>query len=139
MATKIDLGNVIGATGPQGVIGPQGLQGAQGVQGPQGERGLQGDRGPSVAESKYVRCAETGKFHLVTIRHNSSGEPVLDVDETEEEALPEGLPCGIEGLFGLEVGEDGHLYVTIAEGHEDLHFSIEDGHLKLQIGEQDGD
>ena len=61
------------------------------------------------------------------------------VFETEEEALPEGLPCGIEGLFGLEVGEDGHLYVTIAEGHEDLHFSIEDGHLKLQIGEQDGD
>lgn len=128
-----------GEQGPQGVQGVQGPQGAQGVQGPQGERGLQGDRGPAVAESKYVRCAKTGKFHLVTIRHNDFGEPVLDVDETEEEALPEGLPCGIEGLFGLEVGEDGHLYVTIAEGHEDLHFSIEDGHLKLQIGEQDGD
>ena len=133
-----------GETGERGEQGPQGVQGVQGVQGPRGpqgvqgekgERGLRGVRGPAVAESKYVRCAETGKFHHVAVRHNAYGEPVLEVGETEEPVLPEGVTCGIEGLFGLEVGEDGHLYVTIAEGHADLQFSIEDGHLKLQIGE----
>ena len=124
-----------GVQGVQGVQGAQGPRGAQGVQGERGEQGLCGARGPATAETKYVRCAETGKFHFVTIRHNAYGEPVLDVDAQEEETLPEGVSCGIEGLFGLEVGEDGHLYVTIAEGHADLQFSIEDGHLKLQIGE----
>ena len=124
-----------GPQGVQGIQGSQGPRGPQGVQGEKGERGLRGVRGPAVAESKYVRCAATGKFHHITVRHNAYGEPILEVDEREEPTLPEGVTCGIEGLFGLEVGEDGHLYVTIAEGHEDLHFSIEDGHLKPQIGE----
>ena len=124
-----------GEQGQRGLQGTQGPRGAQGVQGEKGDCGPRGPRGSSITETKYVRCAKTGKYHFVTIRHNSLNEPVLDVDEREEETLPEGLPCGIEGLFGLEVGEDGHLYVTIAEGHADLQFSIEDGHLKLQIGE----
>lgn len=41
-ATTVDLGRVIGATGPQG---PQGLQGATGPQGPKGGIGPQGPKG----------------------------------------------------------------------------------------------
>lgn len=45
-ATTVDLGRVIGATGPQG---PQGLQGATGPQGPKGGIGPQGPQGPKGA------------------------------------------------------------------------------------------
>ena len=124
-----------GPQGAQGIQGVQGPRGAQGVEGPQGERGPRGYRGSSITETKYVRCAATGKFHRVEVRHNDYGEAVLHVGEQEEPTLPEGVSVGVEGVFGLDVGEDGHLYVTIADGRDDFHFSIEDGHLKLQIGE----
>ena len=124
-----------GQQGVQGIQGVQGPRGAQGVEGPQGGRGPRGYRGSSVTETKYVRCAATGKFHRVEVRHNDYGEAVLSVSEEEEPTLPEGVSVGVEGVFGLDVGEDGHLYVTIADGRDDFHFSIEDGHLKLQIGE----
>ena len=46
MAQKIDLGRVVGDTGPQGATGPQGPQGIQGEPGPQGPKGETGATGP---------------------------------------------------------------------------------------------
>lgn len=52
VATTVDLGKVVGATGPQGIqgpkgdTGPQGVKGATGAQGPQGIQGVKGATGP---------------------------------------------------------------------------------------------
>lgn len=43
MTTTVDLGKVVGATGPQG---PQGIQGPKGDTGPQGSKGATGSQGP---------------------------------------------------------------------------------------------
>ena len=60
---KVDLGSVIGPTGPQGPKGdtgergPQGLQGDTGLRGPQGE---QGETGPTGPEGPQGPTGETG-------------------------------------------------------------------------------
>jgi hypothetical protein len=41
----LDIGELVGATGPEGPPGAQGAQGPEGIQGPQGIQGLQGDEG----------------------------------------------------------------------------------------------
>lgn len=52
---KVDLGQVVGPQGPQGVKGdtgaqgPQGLKGDTGAQGPQGVKGDTGAQGPQGA------------------------------------------------------------------------------------------
>ena len=120
-----------GATGPQGVVGPRG---PQGVQGEKGERGQRGARGPAVAETKYVRCDETGKWHRVTVRHNEYGEPVLETAEQETPLLPEDVTGAVEGLFAMEIGEDGHLRIVLPDGRMDLDFEIDaNGHLIAKI------
>lgn len=51
MATRVDLGAVIGPQGPQGNTGPQGERGETGPAGPQGEQGIQG---PPGSTQSYV-------------------------------------------------------------------------------------
>ena len=126
---------VQGIQGERGAQGPTGPRGAQGIQGARGERGQRGQPGAASVEARYVRCAETGRFHRVVVRHNQFGEAMVDVDEEERETLPEGTPCGVDGLFGMEIGDDGHLYVVLAEARSDLRFGIEGGRLMLEIGE----
>ena len=46
---KIDLGQVVGAQGPQGPQGEKGATGAQGPQGPKGDTGAQGPKGDTGA------------------------------------------------------------------------------------------
>ena len=138
-----------GVQGQQGLQGPQGIQGvkgdageqgsvgprgAQGVQGEKGEQGERGERGPANAETRYVRCEETGKWHRVVVKHNRFGEAVLAPDEQETELLPEDVTGAIEGLFAMEVGEDGHLRIVLPEGRTDLDFEIDaSGHLIARI------
>lgn len=68
-ATTVDLGRVIGDTGPQG---PQGLQGATGPQGPKG------DTGPNViaTESKIGSVLCTSNLASTGIHCKSNGEVV---------------------------------------------------------------
>lgn len=49
---KINLGKVVGDTGPQGPIGPAGEKGATGAAGPAGPKGDTGPTGPAGANGK---------------------------------------------------------------------------------------
>lgn len=120
-----------GERGEQGAVGPSG---AQGVQGEKGERGERGERGPGNAETKYVKCEETGKWHKVVVKHNRFGEAVLAPEEEETELLPEDVTGAVEGLCAFEIDADGHLKVVVPNGRTDLDFEIDgDGHLICQI------
>lgn len=120
-----------GERGEQGAVGPSG---AQGVQGEKGERGERGERGPGNAETKYVKCEETGKWHKVVVKHNRFGEAVLAPEEEETELLPEDVTGAVEGLCAFEIDADGHLKVVLPNGRTDLDFEIDgDGHLICQI------
>ena len=120
-----------GERGEQGAVGPSG---AQGVQGEKGERGERGERGPGNAETKYVKCEETGKWHKVVVKHNRFGEAVLAPEEEETELLPEDVTGAVEGLCAFEIDADGHLKVVVPNGRTDLDFEIDgDGHLLCQI------
>ena len=122
MARVIDLGKVTGEQGPQGQTGPQG---------PQGERG---ERGPANAETKYVRCEETRKWHRIVVKHNRFGEAVLAADEQETEMLPEDVTGAVEGICAMEIDANGHLLVVQPEGRNDLDFEIDaSGHLIAKI------
>ena len=134
MARTIDLGKVVGPTGPQGEQGKVGPRGAQGVQGEKGEKGEQGERGPANAETKYVKCEETGKWHRVTVKHNRFGEAVLTADEQETPLLPEDVTGAVDGLCAFEIDADGHLKVVVPDGRTDLDFVINGaGHLIARI------
>ena len=140
---------VQGLQGPQGVQGPQGIQGvkgdpgeqgsvgprgAQGVRGEKGEQGERGERGPANAETKYVRCEETGKWHRVTVKHNRFGEAVLAPDEHGTPLLPDDVTGAVEGICAMEIDERGHLLVVLPEGRTDLDFEIDaSGHLIAKI------
>ena len=122
---------VKGDTGEQGAVGPRGAQGVQGIQGDRGERG---ERGPANAETKYVKCEETGKWHRVTVKHNRFGEAELAPEEEETELLPKDVTGAVEGICAFEIDADGHLKVVVPDGRTDLDFEIDaDGHLICQI------
>ena len=72
MATTVDLGRVVGATGPQG---PQGVQGVKGATGPQGPKG---DTGPNViaTASKIGSVLCTSNLASTGIHCKSNGEVV---------------------------------------------------------------
>ena len=123
-----------GRTGERGEPGQQGPQGQQGVQGEKGEQGDAGERGPANAETKYVKCEETGKWHRVTVKHNRFGEAVLAADEQEAELLPEDVTGAVDGICAMEIDERGHLLVVLPEGRTDLDFEIDaSGHLIARI------
>ena len=132
-----------GLQGPQGIQGPRGTQGAQGEVGPQGAQGVQGpvgprgrigERGPANAETKYVKCEETGKWHRVSVKHNRFGEAVLAAEEQETPLLPEDVTGAVEGICAMEIDESGHLLVVLPEGRTDLDFEIDaNGHLIAKI------
>ena len=126
-----------GPQGPEGPRGQQGLlgpQGAQGIQGEKGEHGDRGERGPANAETKYVRCEETGKWHRVTVKHNRFGEAVLAADSEETPLLPEDVTGAVEGICAMEIDKNGHLLVVLPDGRTDLDFEIDaTGHLILRI------
>lgn len=138
-----------GLQGPQGIQGPRGIQGvkgdageqgavgprgAQGIQGAKGEQGERGERGPANAETKYVRCEETGKWHRVTVKHNRFGEAVLSADKQETPLLPEDVTGAVEGICAMEIDESGHLLVVLPDGRADLDFEIDaNGHLIAKI------
>ena len=123
-----------GLTGAQGAQGAQGATGPQGAQGEKGEQGPRGERGPGNAETKYVKCEETGKWHRIVVKHNRFGEAVLAPDELETELLPEDVDAAVEGLFAFEIDESGHLKVVIPDGRTDLDFEIDgSGHLICKI------
>ena len=120
-----------GEQGEQGAVGPRGPQGVQGVKGEQGERG---ERGPGNAETKYVKCEETGKWHRVTVKHNRFGEAVLAADAEETPLLPEDVTGAVEGICAMEIDENGHLLVVLPDGRTDLDFEIDaTGHLIAKI------
>ena len=123
-----------GEDGQDGEPGPQGMRGERGPQGTRGPTGPHGERGPANAETKYVKCEETGKWHLVRAKHNVFGKAVLTVDEEEQDLLPDDVKGAVEGLFGFSVGADGHLYLTKTERASDLEFEIDgNGHLVMDI------
>lgn len=64
MAT-LDLGNVMGPEGPQGIQGETGPQGPQGETGPQGPQGPQGEPGPPVDTSTLISNSEKGSANGV--------------------------------------------------------------------------
>ena len=120
-----------GEQGEQGAVGPRGMQG---VQGEKGERGLRGERGPGNAETKYVKCEETGKWHRVVVKHNRFGEAVLAADAEETPLLPEDVTGAVEGICAMEIDENGHLLVVLPDGRTDLDFEIDaTGHLIAKI------
>ena len=123
-----------GRDGCEGQQGPQGERGPEGQRGPQGPKGDRGERGPANAETKYVKCEETGKWHHVTVKHNRFGEAVLAPDEQETEMLPEDVTGAVEGIFAMEIDENGHLLVVLPDGRTDLDFEIDaNGHLIAKI------
>ena len=85
-ATTVDLGRVIGATGPQG---PQGIQGPKGATGPQGPKG---DTGPNViaTASKIGSVLCTSNLASTGVHCKSNGEVVP------------------HGLYSIEVNLQGH-------------------------------
>lgn len=123
-----------GRDGCEGQQGPQGERGPEGQRGPQGPKGDRGERGPANAETKYVKCEETGKWHRVTVKHNRFGEAVLAPDDQETEMLPEDVTGAVEGIFAMEIDENGHLLVVLPDGRTDLDFEIDaNGHLIAKI------
>lgn len=110
MTTTVDLGKVVGATGPQGPqgiqgpkgdTGPQGSKGATGSQGPQGVQGVKGatgpqgpkgDTGPNViaTASKIGSVLCTANLASTGIHCKSNGEVVP------------------HGLYSIEVNLTGH-------------------------------
>lgn len=120
-----------GEQGEQGAVGPRG---AQGVQGERGEQGPRGERGPGNAETKYVKCEETGRWHRVVVKHNRFGEAVLAADEQETPLLPEDVTGAVEGICAMEIDKNGHLLVVLPDGRNDLDFEIDaTGHLIAKI------
>lgn len=75
MATTVDLGNVIGPQGPQGVQGPQGPKGETGPQGPKGETGPAGTTNWSNITNRPFN--QVGSAPLAI---DSSGDLVCYVD-----------------------------------------------------------
>ena len=82
MATRIDLGSVIGpqgpqgpqgVPGPQGAIGPQGAQGNPGPTGPQGEPGTDG-----ISPTVTVREITGGHQLTITDRYGDKTVNVMD-------------------------------------------------------------
>ena len=123
-----------GPRGRQGIQGLPGPQGGQGIQGEKGEQGERGERGPGNAETKYVKCEETGKWHRVTVKHNRFGEAVLAADEQETEMLPDDVTGAVDGICAMEIDENGHLLVVLPKGRTDLDFEIDaTGHLIAKI------
>lgn len=63
MSTTVDLGRVIGPTGPKGdtgARGPQGVQGNTGATGPQGPKGNTGPTGPTGPTGSTGPKGDTG-------------------------------------------------------------------------------
>lgn len=63
MATTVDLGKVVGTTGPQG---PQGIQGPKGDTGPQGFKGPTGSQGPKGDTGQQGPKGDTGPNVIAT-------------------------------------------------------------------------
>jgi hypothetical protein len=87
----IDVGRIIGPTGPQGEIGPQGPVGAEGIQGPTGPEGPQGPigmgiQGPTGAQGPTGPQGDAGQQGIQGAT-GPQGPPGVDGQVTRAELL----------------------------------------------------
>ena len=120
-----------GDQGPQGADGPQGITGKQGIQ---GERGLQGERGPQGIQGIQGPQGIQG----------ATGPTGLTGPEGPQGAQGPPGPRGIDGvavetagMVNFSVSAEGHLLCTYTGNEAPDYFIGEDGHLYLNIGEED--
>lgn len=86
----------LGSVGPQGVQGIQGVQGPQGETGPRGPQGVQGPQGePGAQGAPGVTVEASGLFAFAV---NAAGHLLMTCADEPPQA---------------ELGEDGHLYLTL--------------------------
>lgn len=106
------------------------MDGRDGVGGEEGES-IPGPQGPKGDDgfSPTVSVREIDNGHKVTI---TDKEGPHEFDVTNGEQGPEGEPGGpvmeIDGLYGFNVNEDGHLLIGYT-GEEPPPFHLENGHL----------
>lgn len=118
-ATTVDLGRVIGATGPQGPqgpqgatgpqgpkggIGPQGPQGATGATGPQGPQGIQGIKGATGPQGPK---GDTGPNVIATTSKIGSVLCTANLASTGVHCKSNGEVVP-HGLYSIEVNLQGH-------------------------------
>ena len=103
MATTVDLGNVIGPQGPQGVQGIQGPKGETGPQGPKGETGPAGTTNWNNIQNKPFSSIDTsnGVFKVDT-----AGELSCAVNNIAPLTVEEGAT--VKGNLSVALGYNAH-------------------------------
>ena len=122
----LNLGNIKGQIGPQGLkgdIGPQGLPGDKGLPGAQGEPGLQGDPGPQGDVGPRGVKGDPGQLPLLAVVENQSVAITLEDSDNNKAikctaVLPVVItvPSTLAAGFSCLVIQAGVGQVTFTEG-----------------------